>query len=251
MLDAVPTATSGCRPAAGRLGSDPAAPIPGILATIASPKPIAGQHVLFREGDAAVSLFEVVRGVLRLYRLLPDGRRSITGFAFPGSLLGLSFRDIYVYTAETLTPCEIRQCERSAAAKLMDTGSDFRRQLLAIVSDELCSAQDQMVLLGRKSASEKVVSFLLWAARKMHGEQADQRYVDLPMSRTDIADYLGLTTETVSREMTKLRQAGLLDLPTPQRVHLLRRDALREIAESGEVEVKEMTGKFKPARWPS
>lgn len=227
---------------------DPAIGARDILADFAPTESVAPQDVLFLEGDEAVSLFDVVHGVIRLCRLLPDGRRSITGFAFPGSILGLSVRGSYAYTAEAITPCEIRRCARSAVTRLLDTRSDFRHRLLSIVSDELCAAQDQMVLLGRKTAPERIVSFLLWIASKSQG---DGKRVDLPMSRTDIADYLGLTTETVSRELTKLKQAGLIAMPTPHHIELLRRDALDEIAEYGEAESRAFTGKIRSARWPS
>ena len=171
----------------------------------------------------------MVRGLVRLYRLLPDGRRSITRIAFPGSMLGLSLDGAYVYTAESITPCEIRRSSWRAVAGLLDARPEFRRRLLAVVFDELCAAQDQMLLLGRKSAPERVVSFLLWIAGRVHGDETEPDHVDLPIPRIDIADYLGLTTETVSRELTKLKQAGLLGMPTPQRIRFLRPEALQEI----------------------
>jgi CRP/FNR family transcriptional regulator len=203
----------------------------GILGELARTQAIGRQEVLFHEADDAASVFEIIQGVIRLCRLLPDGRRSITGFAFPSSILGLSFREAYVYTAQAITPCEVRRCGQAAVTKLLDSGPQIRRQLLGIVSDELCSAQDQMLLLGRKTAPGRLVSFLLWLAAKMAPEQTVPTHVDLPMPRGDIADYLGLTTETVSREITKLKQAGLISLPMPQRIVFVRLKTLRQIAE--------------------
>lgn len=248
---AFPGVTSMLSTASAAPGQSSPAAMPSMLGAFGTAQTVGDQEVLFREGDEAGSLFEVVQGVVRLYRLLPDGRRSVMGFAFPGTILGLSFRGAHLYTAETITPSQIRRCGRSAVAQLLSTRSEFRHRLLEIVSDELCAAQDQMLLLGRKSAPERVVSFLLWVARKMQDEGGNLHQVDLPMSRADIADYLGLTTETVSREITKLKQAGLVDLPTPQRVQFLRRDVLREIAENGEAEIKQTTTRLKSARWPS
>lgn len=249
MLGSTPAATARVplRSAPGQ-ASVPAAT--GILAGLASTRTTGSHEILFHEGDPADALFEVARGVVRLYRLLPDGRRAVTGFAFPGGILGLSFRDVHICTAETITSCELRRCERNVAARVMESGPDFRRRLLSLVSDELCAAQDQMVLLGRKTAPERIVSFLLWVAAKSSDEDGS-RHVDLPMSRADIADYLGLTTETVSREMTKLKNAKLISLPTPQRVQFLRIDLLREIAENREPETRTVTGRLKAARWPS
>jgi CRP/FNR family transcriptional regulator len=134
--------------------------------------------------------------------------------------------------------------------RLLESDRDFARRMLAVVSDELSAAQDQMLLLGRKSAAERVASFLLWVARKTAADGRAPRHIDLAMSRTDVADYLGLTTETVSREMTKLRQAGIIGLPTPQRVEFLRPQTLQQIAEEGEVAGlagDRLTG----ARWPA
>src|SRR5690554_5208086 len=197
MLSAVSATTPTFHPAVRADGAS-AAEERGILAAVAPSQMVDAQQVLFREGDEAGSVIEVVRGIVRLYRLLPDGRRSITGFAFPGSMLGLSLDGAYVYTAESITPCEIRRSSWRAVAGLLDARPEFRRRLLAVVFDELCAAQDQMLLLGRKSAPERVVSFLLWIARRMHGDETGPDHVDLPISRVDIADYLGLTTETVS-----------------------------------------------------
>jgi len=228
----------------------PARTSAGLLAAIAMPQSLAPGQILFQEGDSATSLFEVTRGVVRLCRMMPDGRRSITGFAFPGAILGLPIGEVYAYTAEAITDCELRRCTRSAVTRLLSSDAEFARRMFAIVCDELSAAQDQMLLLGRKSAGERLASFLLWVARKTGRGETEAAQLDLPMSRTDIADYLGLTTETVSREMTKLRQAGLIALPTPHRVDLLEPEALLQMSEEGEVAALR-PARLKGARWPS
>lgn len=234
---------------AARLQAVPPKEAPSPLAALATPQALAGGQVLFQEGESAAALFEVTQGVVRLCRMMPDGRRSVTGFAFAGGILGLPIGETYAYTAEAIAGCSLRRYTRGAIARLLETSPDFSRRMLAVVSDELSAAQDQMLLLGRKSAAERVASFLLWVARKTGGDGHEPRHVDLPMSRTDVADYLGLTTETVSREMTKLRQAGVIDLPTPQRVEFLQPQTLQQIAEEGEAEALG-ADRLKGARWP-
>jgi CRP/FNR family transcriptional regulator len=214
------------QPVSGDTGSR--IPAPG------TPHRIAAEKILFAEGDAAPHVFEVTKGVLRLCRLLPDGRRSITGFAYPGDVIGLSVRNLYAYSAEAVTDCELKRFSRAALSELIERSSEFARGMFAIVADELCSAQDQMLLLGRKTAAERVASFLLGLAERQSPTRGERDHVELPMSRTDIADYLGLTTETVCRVLTKLRQSGVINLPSPQRVEFVQPQTLREMADEGQ-----------------
>ena len=179
--------------------------------------------VLFREGDKADAVYEVLSGMVRLYKLLPDGRRQVTGFLGAGQLLGLSPEGSCVFTADTVTEVSLCRYQRAAFERLIDEVPGFARRLLAVTSHELRAAQDQMVLLGRKSASERVASFLL-----MLPGRTDE--IDVPMTRGDIADHLGLTVETVSRTLTRLRQDGLIALPVPTRVRILDRNGLKKLA---------------------
>lgn len=180
-------------------------------------------EVLFSEGDKADSVYEVLSGMVRLYKLLPDGRRQVTGFLTAGQLLGLAPQGTCVFTADALTEVSLVRYKRDAFERLIDEVPGFARRLLAVTSHELHAAQDQMVLLGRKSASEKVASFLLMLP-------AHKDDIDVPMTRGDIADYLGLTVETVSRTLTRLRQDGLIALPVPARIQVLDRKGLENLA---------------------
>jgi CRP/FNR family transcriptional regulator len=183
-------------------------------------------EVLFSEGDQADSVYEVVRGMLRLCKLLPDGRRQITGFLSAGQFLGLAPEGVCVYTAEAITEVTLCRYKRPAFDRLVDEVPGFAKRVLAVASHELSAAQNQMLLLGRKAAVEKVASFLLLMA-----EQADEdAFIGLPMTRGDIADYLGLTIETVSRTLTKLKQDRLIALPTPDRIKIRDRGQLEELA---------------------
>ncbi len=121
---------------------------------------------VFWEGDEARHVFEVVEGALRIFRILSDGRRVITGFLYPGDLLGVSLKDQYLYTAEAITRTKLRRYEHGRFQEEINRSPELRPQLFACLCDEMAAAQDQMVLLARKSAEERVASFLLLIARR-------------------------------------------------------------------------------------
>jgi CRP/FNR family transcriptional regulator len=190
-------------------------------------------ETLFSEGDDADGIYEVVSGMLRLYKLLPDGRRQITGFLGTGQILGLAPEGTHVYSAEAINDVTLCRYPRAGFERLIDEVPGLARRLLAVTSHELRAAQDQMLLLGRKAAAEKVASFLLLMADQQGGNDE----IALPMGRGDIADYLGLTTETVSRTFTKLKIEGLIVLPTTCRVEIRDRDQLEDFA-SGQCDLE-------------
>jgi CRP/FNR family transcriptional regulator len=209
---------------AGRAGKRPAF---GIAGNAGVPLTLAPGEAVFIEGDPAENFYEVLSGTVRLHKLLPDGRRQITGFLSTGHLLGLSHANAYVYSAEAVGPVMVLCYPRARLDRLMDEVPGLARRLLAAASDELRQAQDQMLLLGRKTAAEKMASFLVTLVA-LQGDDADE--LELPMSRNDIADYLGLTMETVSRTLAKLKRDRLIALSTHTRVELLDRDRLEELA---------------------
>jgi CRP/FNR family transcriptional regulator len=196
-----------------------------IVAVSTLQKAKAGE-TLFSEGDESEGVYEVAAGMLRLYKLLPDGRRQITGFISAGQILGLAPEGTHVYSAEAINDVTLCRYPRVGFDRLIDEVPGLARRLLAVTSHELRAAQDQMLLLGRKAAGEKVASFLLLMA----DQQGSDDEVAVPMARGDIADYLGLTTETVSRTFTKLRLEGLIDLPTPNHVEIRNRHQLEDFA---------------------
>jgi len=185
---------------------------------------------LFDEGEAAGNVYNVTSGTLKVYKLLPDGRRQVTGFLFPGDFLGLAKQETYAFSAEAVTPCGLCRFPRPKLENLMQRVPKIEQRLLGIASNELVAAQEQMLLLGRKTAREKIASFLLMLSKRAQhrGQAADP--VLVPMSRTDIGDYLGLTTETVSRSFTQLKQDGVIQLLPNHQVKLAQREALEDIA---------------------
>lgn len=208
-------------------GQRPADP----LDAIATPAALDRDQPLFREGDSADNVFEVTSGIIRVFKLLPDGRRQIIGFLETGDFLGLSFNENYLYTAEAVTPASVRRSRRRLDA-LIDENQEVRRRLMAITANELLTAQDQMVLLGRKTAKEKLCTFLMNLSRKAARRGLNATRISMPMGRADIADYLGLTIETVSRTITCLKTAGLIRLLENHKVELADAESITELADA-------------------
>lgn len=194
------------------------------LKAIAQPDSVGANQRLFLHGEAADSAFLLSTGAVRTFRLLPDGRRLITAFMFEGDFLGFAVDGRYEFAAETITPVRLCRFPRHRLEALLDDCPRLRNTLLHFATEELRLAQDHMVLLGRKSATEKLASFLLHLARRnaRGGAATTPAVVPLPMTRSDIADYLGLTTETVSRALARLRTRGTIALPTLRNVAVLR-----------------------------
>jgi len=196
------------------------------LAALAVPTPVPTGRSFITEGDPAEHFFNVTQGTAKLFKLLPDGRRQVTGFAAAGTFLGLAVSSSYAFSAEAVEPTQVCRFSRTRLRHLLDDFPAMERRLLDVASNELVAAQEQMLLLGRKTARERVASFLL--ARQSCA--AAGRHILLPMARTDIADYLGLTVETVSRTMTRLRKERLIEMPSPTEIVLRNPDGLRELA---------------------
>ena len=190
----------------------------------------AGQPV-FHEGDPARRVFMLTLGSLKIYTLLGDGRRQVTGFMFPGDFLGISVEGEYAFTIEALQQSELWWFSREAFDSFIETHPSIKRELYRMAAHELAAAQRQIVLLGRKNAAERLASFFLELLKReqtIAGSMAQS--FDLPMSRLDIADYLGLTKETVSRMLAELRGRGLIRLERQNRVEVLERERLKEVA---------------------
>jgi len=162
-------------------------------------------QTLFFEGDPALSYYEVVSGTMRCSRLSPDGRRQIFRFASAGELLGVGCVGTYGYSAEAVTEVVARRKPLSGLDAAMAADADLRQRVVQSLRDELAATRTQMMLLGRMSAAERLATFLLDLAARtpMPGG-----YIELPMTRGDIADHLGLTIETVSRKFNELTLAG-------------------------------------------
>ena len=203
------------------------------LGRVTEPASLHLGDALFLEGDAAGACFIVQSGALKLYKLLPDGRRQITGFLFKGDFLGMAPGDEYTYTAEELEPTKACAVPRERMAGLVADYPKLANRLLNVAAMELAAAQDQMMLLGRKTARERIASFMLWLSDRARERGDSANPVRVPMSRSDMGDYLGLTVETVSRTITKLKTSGLISLKEGNRIELSDREMLEALASGG------------------
>jgi CRP/FNR family transcriptional regulator, anaerobic regulatory protein len=185
---------------------------------------------LFSEGDKADALYHLTDGTMRLVKLLGDGRRQIMGFAFAGDLIGLGVRDGFSSSAEAVDDARLCRFPLKDLGRLFRSFPEMERRLLDTAQRRLASAQDQMLLLGRKSPMEKLASFLLDASARARTAGRPDNPVVLAMSRGDIADFLGLTVETVSRSFSRLKADKVITLPEPTLVRLVDLDRLEELA---------------------
>ncbi len=183
------------------------------------------------EGAKADAFFNITAGTARLFKLLPDGRRQIMGFAGVGHFIGLAVSSTFTFSAEAIDHVHYCRFSRPRLRALLDDFPAMEQKLLEVTSSELVAAQEQMLLLGRKTARERLASFLIAESRHNAGCHLPRRQFALPMTRGDIADYLGLTIETVSRTLTRLRHEGLIEIPSAGDVVILDRDGLERLAE--------------------
>jgi len=177
----------------------------------------AGEAICW-EGDAARHLFQVVDGVVRLHRIIGEGRRVITAFHFAGDIIGSFLQGTFLFTAEAVTGCKIRRVSRKSFDEEVNRSDALRPIYINLLCKETTAAHEQMVLLSKKNAEERMCSFILKLSMRRCSSLANG-LLRLPMNRQDIADYLGLTIETVSRTITKL---AAKDIVVPEGRHDLR-----------------------------
>ena len=177
---------------------------------------------IFGEGESADFIYRVISGTVRSIRLLDDGRRLISAFYQPGDVFGLEMGETHGATAEAVTGCEIALVKRIAVERAASQDHAAAGALWALTSRQLRDAQDHLVMLGRRNAAEKVGRFLIDMVRRSSAANV----VQLPMSRLDIADYLGLTIETVSRTLTQMERDGVIAIQGGRRITLRQLAAL-------------------------
>ena len=199
---------------------------PSEAAALGSTRTLCKDEEVFAECDRAAFFYRVVSGAIRTSKLLSDGRRQIDAFHLPGDIFGIEAGDEHRFSAEAVGDATVVAYRRSSLDGLSGANGAFGSQVVAAMMRSLERAQNHMLLLGRKTAMEKIATFLLDLAERM----ADHDAIDLPMSRTDIADHLGLTIETVSRSLTHLERDGIIELPAHRRsIVLCNKAALRRL----------------------
>lgn len=180
---------------------------------------------IFTEGAGAETFYKVVSGTVRTCKFLSDGRRQIEAFYTAGDVFGFEMAEAHLLSAEAVTECNLVAYRRKGVEAAAMQDSVLARQLFSYAMHSVTSAQTHAFLLGRRAAAEKVAVFLLgWA-----GRGAATATVELPMSRQDMADYLGLTIETVSRTLSQMEREGLIAIPNARQIRLLRREALEDL----------------------
>ncbi len=191
-----------------------------------------GRHeTIFNQGDEAKYSYRLVSGAVRHSKFLVNGRRQIADFSLPGEYFGFQNDCEHSLTAEALSDVVVVRYPRSHVERLGEEVADVRRELMLNLRRELMMAQEHLVMLGRQSAKERVASFIVALANRVDAGNGDT--ITLPMGRQDIADYLGLTIETVCRAISDLKQCGVIKVPNRHELVLLRLDVLEALA-SGE-----------------
>ena len=184
---------------------------------------------LFFEGDAATHYYKVVSGAVRSCKLLSDGRRHITDFFLAGDFIGVEALKTHSSTVEAVNEATLVRYDRRMIDALIARSPRVGKFLLDRVCADLSAARARMLLLGRMSARERLASFVLRIGQR--SRRADRDTIPLPMTRSDIGDHLGLTTETVCRTFAQLKSAGLIEARSPHELRVLKRGDLAALAQ--------------------
>jgi len=185
----------------------------------------ARNEEVFGQGEAAEYIYKVVSGAVRICKILDDGRRQVIAFHMPGEIFGLEVEEDHRFSAEAITDAVILVVKRSTVLALAARDGHIANQLWALTTQDLQRVQNHMLVLGCMNAKQKVATFLLQMAKR----RCTSDEIELPMPRQDIADYLGLTIETVSRTMTQLENAAAIGMTTSRRIVLRDRAALVQL----------------------
>ena len=197
------------------------------LELLGSRRSFTRDEEIYAQGDRADCWFKVISGTVRICKLMADGRRHIAEFFYGGDCFGLDGMGERAFAAEAVGDVVVMRFSRAATERLIDERPELARRMCNMTLRSLAHAQTRLLLLGRMTAPERVASFLIELA-----ERRDvQRTLDVPMSRNDIADYLGLTIETVCRVLSAMKRDGAITIPHPHRIEICDRDALEYLIE--------------------
>jgi CRP/FNR family nitrogen fixation transcriptional regulator len=192
----------------------------------------ARNETIFSDGDEASACYKVISGAVRLCKHLADGRRQIADFLLAGDLFGFMQFGHYKFTAEAIGDVVLMCYPQRHVARLSSSMPNLRGRLFVLLSQRLLGVQDHLVMLGRQTAKERIATFLLHIAERSDAEEG--LAFDLPMSRQDIADYLGLTIETVCRMLSELKRKKIIAIPSTSQIVINDIDALKALIEGGE-----------------
>jgi CRP/FNR family transcriptional regulator, anaerobic regulatory protein len=195
-----------------------------------APKVMQAREHVFFEGDSISNVYQVEQGTVCLYKTLQDGRRQIIDFAHPGDFIGLGTGGDHVFSAQAITLTRLRCLPAGALLEVACHNPEIGMQLYRALSDQLLAARDLLLTVGQRNAVERLAALLLALSRRNERNGANNSRIALSMTRADIADFLSLTVETVSRTFTKLRQSGIIDLAHSSLVVIKDRHALEQLA---------------------
>lgn len=197
----------------------------------ASLRRVEAKELLFAAGDEVSHVYRIETGAIALYKVLADGRRQVVGFAYPGDLIGLGVEGEHVMNAQAIKPTRLRCLPIATLRQSVIHDPMLGLKLYEALARELATTRDLLLTTGQRSAVERVAGFLLTFSRRNKRNGQNPADFELPMTRADIGDLLGLTIETVSRTFTKLRMMGLIELPQSNRVSLIDIQELENIAD--------------------
>lgn len=198
------------------------------LEQLGSRRSFTRDEEIYAEGDRADCWFKVVSGTVRICKLMADGRRHIADFFYAGDCFGLDGDGERVFAAEAVSDIIVMRFSRGATERLIDERPALARHMCSMTLRNLAHAQTRLLLLGRMTAPERVASFLMELAERRDVRRA----LDVPMSRNDIADYLGLTIETVCRVLSAMKRDGVIAIPHPHRIEICDHDSLEALIEA-------------------
>jgi CRP/FNR family transcriptional regulator, anaerobic regulatory protein len=210
----------------------PARPASGFAQSLdqASLRRVEAKGFLFTEGDPLSHVYRIETGAIALVRVLADGRRQVMGFAYPGDLIGLGVGDEHTMNAQALKPTRVRCLPASTVRQSAARDPELGFKLYEALARELAATRDLMLTTGHRTAAERLAAFLMACSRRNERSGKDVTVFQLPMTRTDIGDFLGLTIETVSRTFTKFKAMALIELRQGNEVKILDRGALEKLA---------------------
>ena len=201
-----------------------------IFSKVSFEKKFTDKENIFLQNDPSTHLYNITEGNVKIYQLLDDGRIQIIGFLYPGDFFGTYKNNKYNYSAEAIGNLRVCVFDQRVLDKYMDQNPILAKELLNETSYELTLAQDRMTVMGRLNAIEKIAIFLINISnqRKRIGWQSNP--ISLSMTRQDIADYLGLTIETVSREISKLKTSNIIKIISLKQLFINDIEKLKQIS---------------------
>jgi len=200
-----------------------------IFSKISKEKEFKDKETIFLQQEDSKNLYNITKGNVKIYRLLSDGRIQIIGFLYPGDFFGSYKKEKYNYSAEAIG--EVRACvfDQESLDSYLENNMNLAKELLHMTSHELTLAQDRMGVLGKMNANERVAKFIINISEQRARIGWKNNPVSLPMTRQDIADYLGLTLETVSREFTRFKTSNLIKLMNSKQVFIVDKEKLANV----------------------